>query len=190
MKKACASIMLLQKKERRTVKDFIVCCLLIIAIYSDCTSYKVKNSIILIGFCLGFLFQFYQNGFNGIFDWLLGSLLPVCLLWVLFRYRMLGAGDIKLFSVIGGWYGPLAIINIIILAFLAGGILSVIRLIQVGNFKYRLQYLAVFILNQWKQNGIEKYYVKERDGTKVVIHFTIAIGIGFLCYRFGHILII
>lgn len=103
---------------------------------------------------------------------------------------MLGAGDIKLFSVIGGLYGAHAVINIIILAFLAGGILSIIRLIQVKNFKSRLQYLAVFILKQYRKKEIEKYYIKERDGTEMVIPFTIAIGMGFLIYRFGYIKII
>ena len=175
------------KKERRNVKDFFVCCILIIAVYSDYISYKVKNSIIWTGLCFGAICQFLQNGLNGIFQWLLGSLLPICLLWILFRYRMLGAGDIKLFSVIGGLYGAHAVINIIILAFLAGGILSIIRLIQVKNFKSRLQYLAVFILRQYRKKEIEKYYIKERDGTEMVIHFTIAIGIAFVCNRFFHI---
>ena len=178
------------KKERRNVKDFFVCCILIIAIYSDYTSYKVKNFIIWTGLCFGFIFQFLSNDLDGIFEWVLGSLLPICLFWVLFRYRMLGAGDIKLFSVIGGLYGPRAIINIIVLAFLAGGIFSIIRLIRVRNFKSRLQYLAVFILKQCKKKEIEKYYIKERDGTEMVIPFTIAIGIGFFIYQFGHIKII
>ena len=178
------------KKGRRNVRDFIVCCILVIAIYSDYTSYKVKNSIIWSGLSIGIIVQFFYNGLDGIFQWFLGISLPICLLWFLFRYRMLGAGDIKLFSVIGGLYGPLAVINIIILAFLAGGLLSIIRLIQVRNFKSRLQYLAVYIQNQYEKTGIEKYYIKERDGTKMTIHFAVAIGIGVFVYRFGHITII
>ncbi len=131
--------------------------------------------------------QFTEAGYQGIFNWLQGVLLPIFLLWILFYYRMLGAGDIKLFSVIGGMYGSRIIINTIILAFFAGGVLSVIRLFLTGGFKYRLQYLAVFISNQKNQKTMKKYYEKDRDGREPVIHFTVAIGIGFLLCRFGHL---
>lgn len=169
------------------MKDFIICCLLVAAIYNDCIFYKVKNWIILSGLFLGLVIQVLEAGGMGIINWFLGSLIPILLLWMLFRYKMLGAGDIKLFSIIGSMYGASVIIDTIILAFLAGGVLSVIRLLQTGGFRNRLQYLAGFLSNQWNQTKITQYYQKERDGREPVIHFTIAIGIGFLLCRFGEI---
>lgn len=136
---------------------------------------------------MGALFQFSETGLSGILKWLIGVLVPVFILWILFRYKVLGAGDIKLFSVIGGMYGTPVIINTIILAFFAGGVLSVIRLVQTGSFKNRLQYLAGFISEQCSQREIISYYQKERDGKDPVIHFSIAIAIGFLLCRFGHL---
>ena len=183
-KMCCVKITSLQKKERRTVKDFITCGLLLAAVWNDCISYKVRNSIILMGLAAGLIFRIEECGLKGIVLWFFGAAVPVVLLWILFRYKMLGAGDIKLFSVIGGMYEPPVIINTMILAFLAGGVLSVIRLLQTGGFKNRLQYLAGFISNQCKEKKIIHYYQCERDGRIPVIHFTVAILIGFIGCRF------
>lgn len=157
------------------------------AVCSDCSSYKVKNSIILSGMAAGILYRISEQGIKGVVFWLFGAMIPVLLLWILFRYRMLGAGDIKLFSVIGGMYGASIIINTMILAFFAGGVLSVIRLLETGGFKNRLQYLAGFISEQGNKQKRIIYYQKERDGRAPVVHFTIAILIGFLLCRFGFV---
>lgn len=133
----------------------------------------------------GLLWRILEYGIKGIVVWLFGAMIPILLLWILFRYKMLGAGDIKLFSVIGGMYGTPIIINTMILAFLAGGVLSFIRLLQTGGFKNRLQYLAGFISKQCNNQERIEYYQSERDGRAPVIHFTIAILIGFLGCRFG-----
>lgn len=164
-----------------------MCCLLLVAICNDCIFYKVKNFIIVSGLFLGVAFQVSEMGTVGMISWFVGAAIPIFILWILFRYKMLGAGDIKLFSVIGGMYGAPVIIDTMILAFLAGGVLSVIRLVQTGGLKNRMQYLAGFISNQCSQREIISYYQKERDGRAPVIHFTIAIGIGFLLCRFGQL---
>ena len=157
------------------------------AVWTDCISYKVKNSVIVAGIIIGIVFRILEYGIWGLAVWMLGAIIPILSLWLLFRYRMLGAGDIKLFSIVGGVYGPSIIINTMILAFLAGGVLSVIRLLQTGGFINRLQYLAGFISNQSRERTFTKYYQSERDGRAPVIHFTIAILIGFLGSRFGEI---
>ena len=140
--------------------------------------------MILMGLTAGLIFRIEECGVKGILIWFFGAALPIVLFWMLFRYKMLGAGDIKLFSVIGGMYGLPVIINTMILAFLAGGVLSVIRLLQTGGFKNRLQYLAGFISSQCKETKMIRYYQCERDGRMPVIHFTIAILIGFIGCRF------
>jgi len=80
-------------------------CLLLLAVRMDLRSYKISNHLILIGIITGFLFDVYEYGQAGISLWLPGILLPVILLFPLFIIKALGAGDIKLFSVIGSFYG-------------------------------------------------------------------------------------
>ncbi len=47
--------------------------------------------------------------------WICGLLVPILILGILFIFRMLGAGDIKLLSVIGSMIGPTKILNCIFL---------------------------------------------------------------------------
>lgn len=119
------------------------------------------------------------------FPFLTGVLLPIGLLWLLFRFRMLGAGDIKLFSVIGGLYGSSFSLKVIVIAFFLGAVMSVFQLLRHKSLGYRLQYLAEYISNYLKTGKIEAYYIRERDGTKPTVHFALAILGSFLLCTFN-----
>lgn len=75
-----------------------------------------------------------------------GMLLPIVLLYFLFYFRMIGAGDIKLLCMCGAFLGPQDAFSCIIISFLAGGVISVILLLKHGNIHSRFlcffQYLA------------------------------------------------
>ncbi|MSS63146.1 prepilin peptidase [Velocimicrobium porci] len=164
--------------------------LLIAATVSDLRSFKVKNLYIIIGFSFGLFFfinsRSYQS-FEKILFWLSGMILPILLLWLLFRYKVIGAGDIKLFSVIGGLYGPHFVIRHMILALFCGALLSIIHFIRRKDFRYRLSYFMSFIS---RQNSVKQilfepipYYKKDADGYSAVIPFTLSILAGYiLCY--------
>lgn len=152
----------------------------------------MKNLYIIIGFCFGLLCFFYSNSYKSFEksqSFVLGIILPIILLWILFRYKVIGAGDIKLFSVIGSLYGCPFIIKNMILALFSGAILSVIHFIRQKDFLYRLSYFKSFIS---RQNSIKKfllepipYYEREQEGYSAVMPFTVAITIGFLLARYG-----
>ena len=57
-------------------------------------------------------------------SWICGLLVPILILGILFIFRMLGAGDIKLLSVIGSMIGPTKILNCISYSFLIGAVIS------------------------------------------------------------------
>ena len=75
--------------------------LLIAAVIQDFDCMKVSNRLILVGLALGIFFQVIQNGPVAIVRVLPNIIFPVIVLYLLFLMRCLGAGDIKLFSVIG-----------------------------------------------------------------------------------------
>lgn len=134
----------------------------------------------MAGVSLGLFTKIRQNGYMGIPSFVIGGMFPVLVLWVLFYFRALGAGDIKLFSVIGGLYGASFVSKVIIIAFFLGAVMSVFQLLRFKNLRYRLQYLAGFISNYLKTGEVKPYYVKERDGTKIIVHFAVAILGSFL----------
>ena len=75
------------------------------AVYQDVKSYKIPNGLIVAGWISGFFLQVMINGIQGIGYWCFGSSIPIIITYVLFYFKMLGAGDIKLLSVLGGMCG-------------------------------------------------------------------------------------
>ena len=76
------------------------------AVWMDFRDTSVDNGWILFSFVTGFLIQITERGLKGGVIFLTGVAVPVILLGILFVFRMLGAGDIKLLCALGGIMGP------------------------------------------------------------------------------------
>lgn len=120
-------------------------CLLLLAVILDLRSYKISNHLILTGIVTGILFDIYEYGQAGICLGLPGILLPVILLFPLFLIKALGAGDIKLFSVIGSFYGAAYVLKSIAAACILGAVMSLIYLIKYKMVFYRFRHLFNYI---------------------------------------------
>lgn len=83
------------------------------AVLMDLRTMKVDNGWLLFCTLLGLLMQITESGIQGLGFWCTGLGFPIILLGALFWFRMLGAGDIKLLSVIGGMIGPYKILHCI-----------------------------------------------------------------------------
>ncbi len=153
---------------------------MIAAAVEDMQDCQISNRIILAGLLLGIFEKIRQNGYIGIVEFLFGISVPILFLWWLFRFKMLGAGDIKLLSVIGGIFGVPFVIRVMVAAFFLGAVMSVFQLLRHKSLGYRLHYLAEYVSYYFKTKEIKPYYVKERDGTKPVVHFAAAVLGGFV----------
>lgn len=103
---------------------------------------KIPNGLILSGLAAGLWGQLSRLGLDGVFVFLGGAVLPVILLWVLFVLRMLGAGDIKLLGVMGGFLGIRGSAVCILTSVLAGGVLAAFLMLYRGNLISRLSCFA------------------------------------------------
>ncbi len=72
------------------------------AVWMDFRDASVDNGWILFSFVTGFLIQITERGLKGGAIFLTGVAVPIILLGILFVFRMLGAGDIKLLCALGG----------------------------------------------------------------------------------------
>lgn len=132
----------------------------------------MKNEIIFFGWGTGLLIAYWGIGImHGVF----GAFVPILLLWPLFRHSMLGTGDIKLFSVVGLFYGSRFILQVMMAAFFLAAIMSIIHIAIHGNLKIRLKYLANYMSDYFKTREVKEYYKILRDGQEPAIHFTLAI---------------
>ncbi len=133
------------------------------AAVKDMKSGKIPNCWVLAGMLLAFCLRIVSG--TGI-GWKTGAgmLLPFVLLFPLFWFRMLGAGDIKLFCVLGILLEE-KILWCIAWSFGFGAVLSMIRLFRDRELlKRRFQYLGHYVTalskgedpGPYRQGGTER----------------------------------
>lgn len=106
--------------------------LLVIATIYDNRTGKIPNKLILVGWSWGLASLIYQYGVSGILVFFAHGAIPILFFFILFQMHALGAGDIKLFSVlcvVSSWeqWAVCVIVTLV-----AGGVISLVRLIQKG----------------------------------------------------------
>ncbi len=122
---------------------------------------KISNRLIVSGLFWGLACQLLQGGYAGLVHFLVNISIPVILLFLLFQVRGIGAGDIKLFSVAGGFLDTRQLLYVILAAFLAAAVIGF------GKLLYRV-----------KTTGYQL-------GTITLIHFSAAILLGYFIIVWG-----
>lgn len=114
---------------------FLLFFILFLAARADVKTFRVPNGLILAGYGGGVLYQIGRHIFHpgefpifGIWEYILSAFLIVVLLIPLFQFRVIGGGDVKLFSVCGMYTGLQGGITIILYSFLIGAVISVFHL--------------------------------------------------------------
>lgn len=149
----------------------------------DLRSQKVANAWILAGWVWGWLLQYAAEGWSGIWQFFLGAGTPIFCLFALFYFRMLGAGDIKLLSVLGGLLGGQAALRLIILSFFFGGILSLGLLVSGKTLLLRLRYFTDYF-KTYVENRERRPYRKTGERAEH-FHFTLPVLLGVFLYVGG-----
>ena len=99
--------------------------LLSIAAVTDMQYMQICNRLILCGLLYGLGIRIMGSGFYGVQYFILNITIPVVLLYLLFQMRALGAGDIKLFSVVGSFITTEQLIKVMLYSFVIAAILGV-----------------------------------------------------------------
>jgi prepilin peptidase CpaA len=83
----------------------VLICLLFLSVISDLKASKIRNIFVFPAALLGIIINAYSYGLSGFRSSIMGIVMPIVLLGILFCARLIGAGDIKLFSAIGAFLG-------------------------------------------------------------------------------------
>ncbi len=132
------------------------------AVLCDLDRGRIPNALILAGLGTGFIYQAVSGGFMGTALFLGGILLPVVLFWPLYYFRMIGAGDIKLMSVVGAFLGPGGCFSCMLRSVLAGGVLAFVLVLRHRNLFSRMFCLAEYV-REYRRTGIWKPYLAQAD---------------------------
>lgn len=152
--------------------------LISLSLISDIKTYKIKNKIVLTFMILGMGANVVTDGIQGIKVSLLGLITPILILFILYALRMLGAGDIKLFSAIGSIMGAKFVLNSMAFSFLSGGVIAIIILVLRKNGAERLRYLWLYIKNTFLSMSIHPYTEFEDKEDTGKFRFAYAIFLG------------
>lgn len=139
--------------------------ILSIALYLDLRYQRIPNKLCLVALLLGITINTYLGSMEGLLIAFSGAAIAMILLLPAYKYRMLGAGDVKLMIGIGALSGPLIISWSIAYAIIFGAFTSLfIAAKKVGwqGLKMTLsRYFDCFAIGQYfKPNNGEAAAIK------------------------------
>lgn len=135
--------------------------LLALAVMTDLRERRISNRLIALGLFVGLILRILGEGSIGIVHFLVNISIPVILLFLLFQLRALGAGDIKLFSVVGGFLEWRQLLAVMLAAFIVASVIGLGKLV------------------------VQKLSAQKANGNKTFIHFSLAIFIGYVVVVWG-----
>ncbi|MBW7476553.1 prepilin peptidase [Paenibacillus oenotherae] len=121
--------------------------MLVIALISDIKSMRIPNWLTVSFFVAGCCYQVAAGGWEGGWVSLLGALSGFAPLLVLYAFKGIGAGDVKLFAALGVWIGTTAVLQVLIYAILYGGAVGMMLLFFYRPFGRRIITGVVMLVN-------------------------------------------
>jgi prepilin peptidase CpaA len=137
--------------------------LLLLTLISDIKSFKITNMITISFSVAGLILNLLAFGCGGLAYGIIGWITPVIVLLPFFLLKMLGAGDIKLFSAIGVIMGYKFALFTILFSFLFGGFIAVIVMLfrknaikrLIGFFRYLKACFLCANLLEYTDNNVK-----------------------------------
>lgn len=116
--------------------EVILICLVAQAAVTDLAMRKIPNVLILSGLLLAMILHLLGGQhWAPLSQWLAGTLAGFFLFLPLYLLRAMAAGDVKLMAMVGAFVGPLAALQIGVLAYLIGGVMAVLMLLCSGRWR-------------------------------------------------------
>ena len=123
-----------------------LCALLAAACVSDMKTDRIPNRLCLAGCLSGLCLNAIFSGGSGVLFSFAGLLIPVVTLFLLFHFRVIGAGDIKLLSVCGAFLDLSVLPSFLLYTFCFGGLVSLFLIAGRGiSPMERFSYLVSFL---------------------------------------------
>lgn len=150
----------------------------VMAAAMDIRSMRISNRLILAGLVMSLVLRIWEGGAAEILPFLWNITFPVILFYLFYLTGVLGAGDIKLFSMIGGFINFTMLWNCIVSAFLIGAVMSLFKMLFLGNPYVQLYDGYRYIISLFEGNRQRYPWYKENPGR--LIHFSVPILFGLI----------
>lgn len=152
----------------------ILICVLIIAAFVDILCYRIPNLWIAIGMVAGLVLMVREQGI-----WMLPQILGqmgvvFMIFYPFYLMKGLGAGDVKLFLLLGCYLTELAYLHCLLVAMLLAGIWALVKIVLFKECRERLFYLGSYCRRVLLTGTLVTYEV-EREKKKSVIRLSVPI---------------
>lgn len=150
--------------------------MLSLAVIEDFYHMKISNKLILAGLFLAIIYQVATQGVDILFSVLWNILFPIIVLYLFYLVHALGAGDIKLLSVVGGFINFKELVICIAISFAIGAMIAFGKMLYYRSFLCSIRKGTRYILEQ--AMGRREVYEKDFLTKRNLIHFSFAILLG------------
>lgn len=117
-----------------------------IAFYTDVKKAKIPNYISISGVLIGVFYHFIDKGPIGLWFSIKGLLIGFLILFALYLFGGIGAGDVKLFGAIGAITGLEFVLSSIIYSILYGGVIGILILLNRREFIRRIKAVFYYLI--------------------------------------------
>ena len=160
--------------------------LLLFTALADLKTDRIPNGFIVLGIVIGVLGSLWLG--LDIRQTAVSMLIAFLLLYPLFRIGALGAGDVKMFMMIGSFVEVKELLIILAISFVIGALCSILKLLSEHNGKERMHYFLSYIsettrTRQWRIYGEYtaqdyKRYCRNKIHFTIPVLFSVALRIG------------
>jgi prepilin peptidase CpaA len=126
---------------------YLLTALLLIAFYVDVKFSRIPNYLTVSGTFFGIIYHFVFYGWSGLKFSLIGLFIGFGLVLILYLFKAIGAGDVKLFGAIGALSGSEFVLHSIMYSILYAGCIGVAILFFRREFIQRVNILLSCLLN-------------------------------------------
>lgn len=120
---------------------------LLLAMWFDFRERRIPNILIIFGIAGAVAINVIEGGLSAIGSVFAGLAAGLFVLVPFFALRLVGAGDVKLMGVVGGYVGIHALLPISLYLFIAGGVLSIASVLLARSGHQVLRNLHVALLS-------------------------------------------
>jgi len=158
-------------------------CVLVVAVLHDLRERRIPNFLVVGGIVIALLVSAIDKGLGGIGSSLTGMLLGMALFLPFFALRLIGAGDVKLFGVVGGFVGVNALLMVWFYTLLAGGVLGVVSILLARSAPQFFRNMKLLLISMtYRVQGVGMSLEEMATQTSVRIPYAVAIAAGVVIW--------
>lgn len=131
---------LLEGGKRRLLQfqDYVLLVLMLVALYTDIRYNKLPNWLTVSGVAFGLVYHLIAGGIDGLLFSGIGFLVATGIFLLLYVFRVLSAGDVKLFAAFGAIAGTEVVLHLMMYSIVFGGIIGIVILLFTRTFLSRV----------------------------------------------------